>query len=360
MSGVRRSWWSLAAESVRVARSNLVVATLVALLAFAAPAISLAVTGLDIEAQRTLLGSLDAIGTRTMSVVATQGADIPAASVDRVARLSGVAWVVGLGPTSDVRDRGGVGGPTPMRQVRQVRAPIDVSAPDTGAWVSAESARRAGLGGAWSVLDPGGLAVSGWFRAREPLQALNAFVLVPRDDGDETGLERLIVSVTDVSQVEAVASAVRDLIGTEAGAGVTIDRSPELLAAREAVQDQVAANDRLLVLVILAATVALAGVVVLFGVLAARRDLGRRRALGATRPQLTVLVVLQTLWPALVGAAMGALVGWGYASLKAGYAIDWQFAAAVGVLTVIALGAAATLPALVAATRDPLRVLRVP
>ncbi|MEZ4598122.1 MAG: hypothetical protein R3C32_15725 [Chloroflexota bacterium] len=30
------------------------------------------------------------------------------------------------------------------------------------------------------------------------------------------------------------------------------------------------------------------------------------------------------------------------------------------ILAVIALGAAATLPALVAATRDPLRVLRVP
>jgi len=210
------------------------------------------------------------------------------------------------------------------------------------------------------VLDPGGLAVSGWFHAREPLQALNAFVLVPRDEDGEAGLERLIVSVTDVSQVEAVAAAARELIGTDAARGVTIDRSPELLAAREAVQDQVAANGRLLVLVILAATVALAGVVVLFGVLAARRDLGRRRALGATRPQLTVLVILQTLWPALVGAALGALAGWGYASLKAGYAIDWQFAVSVGILTVLALGAAATLPALVAATRDPLRVLRVP
>ncbi|MFN8520249.1 MAG: FtsX-like permease family protein [Chloroflexota bacterium] len=201
--------------------------------------------------------------------------------------------------------------------------------------------------------------MSGWFRAREPLQALNAFVLVPRDDGDETGLERLIVSVTDVGQVEAVASAVRDLIGGEAADGVTIDRSPELLAAREAVQDQVAASDRLLVLPILAA-MAPAGVVVLFEVLAARRDLGRRRALGATRSQLTTMVILQTLWPALVGAALGALAGWAYASLKAGYGIDWQFAAAVGVLTVIALGAAATMPAVVAATRDPLRVLRVP
>lgn len=264
------------------------------------------------------------------------------------------------GRTSDVRDRGGVGGPTPMRQIRQVGAPIDVIAPDTGARVSAESARRAGLGGAWSMLDPGGLAVSGWFHAREPLQALNAFVLVPRDDGGEAGLERLIVSVTDVSQVEAVASAVRDLIGTEAADGVTIDRSPELLAAREAVRDQVAASGRLLVLVILAATVRLAGVVVLFGVLAARRDLGRRRALGATRAQLTVLVILQTLWPALVGAGFGAAAGWRYASLKAGHPIDWQFAASVGILTVLALGAAAALPALVAATRDPLRVLRVP
>ncbi|MFN8520250.1 MAG: hypothetical protein U0667_12845 [Chloroflexota bacterium] len=147
---MRRSWRSLVAESVRVACSNLVVAALVALLAFAAPAISLAVTGLDIEAQRTLLGSLDAIGTRTMSVVTTQGANIPASSVDRVSRLSGVAWVVGLGPTSDVRDRDGVGGPTPMRQILQ-GALQSTSAP----WMRVHGCRRRARGGpAWAGPGP--------------------------------------------------------------------------------------------------------------------------------------------------------------------------------------------------------------
>jgi ABC-type lipoprotein release transport system permease subunit len=46
--------------------------------------------------------------------------------------------------------------------------------------------------------------------------------------------------------------------------------------------------------------------------------------------------------------------------LQLGHFPDPQFPAAVGVLTVAALVVASALPAVIAATRDPLRVLRVP
>jgi hypothetical protein len=38
--------------------------------------------------------------------------------------MSGVVWVVGLGPVSDVRIRGTGGSPTPARSYRAVRAPV--------------------------------------------------------------------------------------------------------------------------------------------------------------------------------------------------------------------------------------------
>lgn len=96
------------------------------------------------------------------------------------------------------------------------------------------------------------------------------------------------------------------------------------------------------------------------GTIAGRRDFGRRRALGASQRQLTILVMLTTLWPALIGAVVGTALGTAYLGSLLGHFSDWRFPVSVGVLTVIALVLSSAPPAAVAATRDPLRVLRVP
>jgi putative ABC transport system permease protein len=359
---MRRSWLALGIESVHVASATRVVSGLMLLLSVAVPAGIMGTVGLNIEAQASILRRVDESGARIVTMTTTGGVAgaIPAGSVARAAQLEGVSWVLGLGPVFDGRNRQATGGPTPVRAYRAVDAPVTFSGSGAdGAFLSAESASRLGLAGAYSEIDPGPIPIVGWFAAREPLDALNAFVLVPSSD-DELMLERLVVAVEDVSWVDAVALSLPALVGMDAARLTSVERGAGLIAARQAVRDEVARRDRLLVAALLGVATAIACVVVFAGTIAGRKDFGRRRALGATQLQLSVLVMLASLWPAAVGGATGAGIGWFYLASRSSQPVDGQFPLSVGVLTVLLLVTASAIPAAIAATRDPLRVLRVP
>lgn len=358
---LRRPWFPLVVESARVAAANVVVSAIVGLLTMTILIVVLGTAGLNIANQAEILQRLDDVGARILTLVSVDGEPvIPAAAVDRIARLAGVDWVLGLGPVSDVRNRTPSGDPTPMRVYRIANAPVGFGpAASPGARISVLSAARLGLDGAYSVLDPGGIPVVGWFDAEDPLENLESFVLVLATS-DEQPLERAIISVADVGWVEPVATALSQLIGNSASGGATVERSQALLAAREAVRTEVARGDRLLVGALVGAGVSLGSAVVSAGTLANRRDFGRRRALGATRIQLTVLVMLQTLWPSIAGALLGLAVGFAYLWSQLGRVPSWQFPTSLALLTILALVTASAAPAGIAAGRDPLRVLRVP
>lgn len=363
---VRRALRPLVAESVRVAGSTPVASTLVALLALLAPLVTLTTVGFSIEGQAAILRRLDEVGSRIVTVVSATGEGVvPLEAVDRIGRLDGVAWVVGLGPVFDVRPRVPVGEPTPVRAYRGLRAPISLNRlgqgeePPGTAYVSPTSARRLGVAGAYGALDPGDLRVVGWFRAGDPLAALDAFVLVPASD-PALRLERVIVAAEDVGWIEGIVAALPALLGTDAAGRVTIEESEDLREARAAVRDEVVSRDRVLVVAILAVATALGAVVVLATTLGARRDFGRRRALGATRGQLVMLVVLATLWPTLIGVLGGTVVGSIYLGSRLGRVPDAAFPVAVAILAGLCLVAGSVGPAVAAATRDPVRVLRIP
>ncbi len=91
-----------------------------------------------------------------------------------------------------------------------------------------------------------------------------------------------------------------------------------------------------------------------------RRDFGRRRALGATRPTIIGLIATQTLLLAALGAALGATVATTLIWQRTGLPPDWPFTTAIITLTTLAATTASLPPAIIAAYRDPLTILRVP
>lgn len=351
----------LLAESVQMAVSSRVISSVIAILACAVPLGVSGLAGLAIDSQASILAAVDSAGARLIEVSTTSGeAVLPATAVSRIANLSGVAWTLGLGPVQDVRNTLG-SGPAPLRAIRSVGAPVALGTASipNGVFVSADSVKRVGLAGAYGAVFPGSQPVVGWFAASEPLGWLNAYLLVPSTD-DSVAMERILVFVDDSDWINSTATSIRNLIGTRAASEATVGTSEALLAAKAAVNDEIVRSARRLVTVVLVAGMIMACIVVFSGTVGSRRDFGRRRALGATRGQLTLLVMAATLWPTLAGALAGTFAGWAYVGLQLSRPADPRFPVAVGVLTVIGLTAASALPALHAATRDPLRVLRVP
>ena len=356
---MRRGGLALAVESANVARVWPVVSLLILILSLSAPLATLVLVGRNIEDEAALLAKVDDAGARVVTVLSTGNAPaIPASAVDRIARLGGIDWVVGLGQVSDVRIPA-TGKLAPARTIYAIRGPVTFSGRGLGAFLSQASATRLGLQGAYGEIQPGGASVVGWFEADYPLQELNSFVLVPSPGGD-SALSRVIVSVHDVEWVDAVARELPAMLGQSADRQTTVQSSEQLLAARAAIGSEASRRDRELVVALLFGEIGLGSLVVFAGALSSRRDFGRRRALGASRRQLVSLVVMSTLWPAILGAALGALAGSAYLAVALGSVPAWRFPCSLAVLTVMCMTASAVPPAAFAATRDPLRVLRVP
>lgn len=116
---------------------------------------------------------------------------------------------------------------------------------------------------------------------------------------------------------------------------------------------------RQLLLLVLAAGALLTAVVVLSDTLIRRADLGRRRALGASQNTIVLLVVLRTLLAAAFGALVGTIGGIVAAELWSVH-IPWTFGVATAALTILSATLASIPPAVFAATRDPVQVLRTP
>ena len=91
-----------------------------------------------------------------------------------------------------------------------------------------------------------------------------------------------------------------------------------------------------------------------------RKDFGRRRALGTTRLTIILLIVVQVLITALLAVAMGVAAAYAWLTLRDDPTPPAPFALAVGTALATLATLAATLPATLAARRDPVRELRVP
>jgi putative ABC transport system permease protein len=360
----------LIAEAARMARSQLAASVVTVLIVGAACGVILSTTGQTVQAERAVLARIDEAGTRSIIVTDIEGrAGITPAAISRIEGLSGVEWVVGLGPAFDVRAAGIAGGQPAAARVLYGEIPGVVAhsdwkqSPGTGL-VGVEAQTLLGLrvpAGGLETAQGDSLAVVGWFDASDPLSFLDRSLLAGPDPADPQPVVRSIYVLAHTpEQVTSVAEAVVMVLDPFDPTSVGVETSEALAQIRAAVEGELGAFGRRLVLMVLGAGLVLVGLNMYGTVTTRRKDFGRRRALGASRPVIVTLVTLQAALTGLLGALLGTVAGAAVVWRLTEQAPDPAFAVAVATLAVIATLAAALPPSAVAALRDPVKVLRVP
>ncbi|MGH8774318.1 MAG: FtsX-like permease family protein [Jiangellaceae bacterium] len=368
-SDVRRVG-ALLAEAARAAASQRAWSVVTALIVAAVTGVILATTGQTAAAERQVLARIDEAGSRTIEVsdannTGVIGTDI----VPVIERMSGTDWVVGLGQASDGRNSavGDGGEPVPFWPVYG-ELPTIVELPDRPVAVGEGVAGPVGASSLGALEGYGAVDLAtgeqvplvGLLEASDPLAFLEDGGLIIADVAEGTSIQRLVVVARTAGEASALSAAVVAAIGPSDPTDLRVT-SPEALAELQAVvAGDLGQYGRELLLAVLGVGLLLVAGAVLGQVLLRRRDLGRRRALGATRSTIVGLIVAQTGLVATVGAVLGGAAGLGLAWRATGTLPGWAFVAGTAVLAVLCAILAAVPPAVVAAIRDPIRVLRTP
>jgi putative ABC transport system permease protein len=199
--------------------------------------------------------------------------------------------------------------------------------------------------------------IVGAFSAREPFTNMaTGIVIAAQPDATASTLHVIARNAASVAIVQQLTLAI---VAAPKLEDITVKSAAALATLQGEIVNDLGLFGRQLLLLVLGAGAILTGVVVLADVLLRRSDLGRRRALGATRQTLITLVMLRTLIAALSGVALGVV-----ASLTRlatwNVSVPLPFIAGTVILTLLAALIAAIGPAVIAATRDPVTVLRTP
>ncbi len=363
---------SLVLEAAQVAGSQPVASSVTGLIVGTVCAVILATTGQTVQAEGQVLARIDQAGTRTITVTDVEGrGEIHPSAVERIASLSATESVVGLGPARDGRNAAiGPGGqPVAARNLYGVLPDPPVTrtggrAPGPGeSLVGVEAAEVLGFSewvGGVDLGDGTQTPVVGWVAASEPLSFLDRGILV-RPTPDERGpLRSISVLARTPEQVAPLAQAVEWVLDPADPSSIRIDTSETLAQLRAVVEGELGRFGRRLITLVLGVGLVLVALNVYGSVTLRRRDYGRRRALGASRGAIVGLVATQTLLVGILGALAGSLAGAALVWRWTHTAPDGRFLLGVAGLAVLSALGAGFPPALVAAYRDPIRVLRVP
>jgi len=333
-----------------------------------------ATSGRTEATRRAIIAHLEDPSARLIRVVSQAGPDgFDPRTIERLAALDAVEWIAGFGsagtlvrnPSLGDSTTGNAGQPVGSRLFwgRLLGGPLirlgGGRPPGDGeAVVGQRAAVTLGLADRSGLLDDerrGRLAAVGVFAAGGPVADLAAFVLVP-GRADEQPTELLVLARRAV-EVEAVVRLLPGLLGP-GGERAAIHRADELLALRSALAAEAGALDGAVLLLALAASAFIVGSVLFGAIEARRREFGLRRTQGATRSTIGALIVAETTVLSGAGAVIGGPLGAALVVASAGSWPDLLLVLAVGVLVVLSAILGAIPPAIVAAVREPLYVLR--
>jgi len=320
------------------------------------------------RAEDQVLSRLDTAGSRLLVVTDDQNAGLVTPAVLQVlAGFDTVERVVGVDAPLDVVNTviGDGGQRVPAWRITGgLEQAVRLTAgrwPRPGeALVAAAAMPRLGFTHpAGAVTDTSGRQydVVGSFTARPPFETFNAGLVIAGDE--HTPTRSVHVVVTSVEAARATEALTLLTLAPPDASRITV-RSPTALAdLQRAVQGDLGDYGRDLLALTLGGGAFLIAVVVLAEVLLRRRDLGRRRALGASRRDVATLVLLRTIAAAIPGALTGTAAGVAAAAAWADQP-PADFTAATATLTILVAATVAVAPAVLAARRDPVGVLRTP
>lgn len=351
-------------DAVRDAAARKWAFGLIATIAAITIAASALTAGRTAVAERSVLASVDAETSRVITVTPRADKTISASASQTLSTLDPVDWILTMTAAQDVHTR-------PLHQSAPMRSYFGDVPPlivlDEGRWPSPGEAiigisptspplftEPSGV-----VFDASGAPVSivGSYRADGALSFLTGSIL--RRSPEPTVSHTVIVQAPTFQDVEPTANAVVAVSGLSEG-DLEIQESTAVNDVRAVVAGTFGDYSRSLSLYLAGVSALLVAAVTYVAVSARYRDFGRRRALGASRRAIMLIVLLQSILAALAGVLVGTVVSVAAAQLALGEPVAPTFLAGISYLTVIACAVAALPAAMVAALRDPLRVLRVP
>jgi putative ABC transport system permease protein len=327
-------------------------------------------TGRTVGSEQQILASIDSAGTRTIVVRAEPEAGLTSDVLERMGAIEGIEWAGGFSNAVDgINSLVPDGKRTPTRFIYGThleRLGIPSASPDPGglAWASQQALDTLGMpdaNGGVTLTTGASYGVVGELDVPDFLNSFEPLVLVPQPDA--TGLEPigiLLVIVETPELVATISDAVMSVTATENPTKITLQTSEALTTLRALVEGQLGSFSRSLVLTLLGLTGGLLAVLLFSLVMMRRKDFGRRRALGASRGFIIGLILTQTGLLAGTGILIGLTISSGLLIVSDDPLPGMSFATALSVLALGTALIAATMPAIAASRREPIRELRVP
>lgn len=346
---------ALAVEAFAIAAARRTVTLVVVLIAAVGALIPLAVSAQADKARSEALTALDRpeqrIVTVTDSEFAQQSTTLDPATVSQLGELSIVDRLTALGTVQDTRPV--EGWPTSERIPTVDVLSLDGRHDDPCGSVRLPQAYTGSTRTLHLALEPAFIAVAG--RRQPETHPFADPVLATRNVCDWAGARQVLILVDEPASVTRLVG----LVPSFGGLNLSVTVPDDLEQLRRDVASGLSDSARQIRILAMLGAGLLVGATTFATNATQTRHMARRRALGATRSDIAFLVLAQVAVSVAAGIVIAvAAVVVGASSLD--YPVDGSLAAAVAV-TIGLTSLLASLPvALVAANRDPARVLRVP
>jgi putative ABC transport system permease protein len=329
-------------------------------------------TGRTVGAEQDVLSSIDSAGTRSIVVRAEPGAGLDTTVLDRLANIDGIEWAGAFGSALDVQNLAFPGGNrVPVREaysssINVFGSALSTHTTEARAFASARALEELGMVGAAgavsTVTDQIEYPITGKLVVPSFLEFLEPVVIVPRsvEENPASSVSVLVVIAEKPDLVGSLSVTVQSLLAVEDVSKVKLQTSQNLATLRALIEGQLGTFGRDLIVVIFGITAVLVAAILYGLVMLRRKDFGRRRALGATRGLIIGLLLTQMLLLSVIGAVIGCVISALVLLTSGDPQPPFLFYLAVAILATATGLVSASVPAVAASRRDPLRELRVP